>query len=406
MRRILLVSACAAVLVVSAGSVFSADWPGWRGQGRNGFSSDMGINKDWAVRPPKELWRIPLGDVGHAGPAVANGKVFIVDHKDGKDVLRAIDLATGKDVWTCAYEDAKAENYGFSRATPLIEGGKVYGVSMMGNVLCLDEKDGKVLWRKNLVQDFGGRLPTWLMAVSPVIDGDKLIVVPGASDGAVAALNKDTGELVWKGGGGDKPGYSTPVVATLAGKKQYVVFLATTLAGVDASDGKLLWSFPWTTKYDVNAATPIVVGDDSVFITSGYSRGCALAKVGADGVTKVWENKAVSAHFNSPVLDGGYLYANSDPGDLVCLNAKTGEVAWKQDGFEKGGLAAVDGCIVAQAGDRGTLVLCEMSPRGYKELGRIDAFPKSRKRAWAPPIVADMKLVARDLKELVCYDIK
>ena len=195
-------------------------------------------------------------------------------------------------------------------------------------------------------------------------------------------------------------------MATLAGRKQYIVFLATQLAGVDAQDGKLLWSFPWKTQYDVNAATPIVVGNDSVFITSGYGRGCALVKVTADGATKVWENKRIKAHFNSPVLDGGYLYGNSDPDDLVCLDAKTGDAAWSQEGFEKGGVAAVDGCLVAQNGQRGTLVLCVMSPKGYKELGRINAFPKSRKEAWAPPIVADMKLIARDLKELVCYDLK
>ena len=405
MRRMWLAFTYVVAAAAVATALFAADWPGWRGQRRDGYSLEKGINKGWKAKPPKELWRIPLGDIGHAGPAVAGGKVFIVDHQKGDDVVRAIDAATGKDVWTYAYADGTGEDYGFTRSTPLIEGGKVYVISMMGKVLCLDEKDGKVVWEKSLIADLGGRKAQWHMSMSAIIDGDKLIVVPGAKDGAVAALNKDTGELIWKGGGSDIPGYSTPVVLTPEGKKLYVVFLGTSLVGVDAEDGKLLWSLEWKTKYDVNAATPVVIGDAGVFITSGYGRGCALLKVSARGVEKIWENKNVQAHFNSAVFAGAYLYANSDPDDLVCLDVKTGKTVWKQDGFEKGGLLSVNGCIIAQSGSRGTLVLCRMTPDGYQELGRIDAFPKCRKRAWAPPIVADMKLFARDLKELVCYDL-
>ena len=398
---------CWTVMVLAAaGLCLGADWPGWRGPNRDAISPDTGINKDWNANAPKELWRVKVGDLGHAGPAVADGKVFILDHKGSEDIVRAIDLSTGKDVWKTRYEDASKQNYGFSRATPLVENGKVCTVSFNGNVHCLDAKDGKILWKKSLVGDFGGRAPQWMFAMSPVIDGEKLILVTGATGGDVIAVNKDTGDVLWKGGGGDLPGYSTPVVATLAGKRQYLVFMANALTGVDAADGKRLWKFQWQTEYDVNAATPIVVGDDSVFITSGYNRGCALVKVTADAATKVWENKNIKSHFNSPVLSGGYLYGTSDPGDLVCLDAKTGNVVWKQDGFEKGGLLAIDGVIIAQDGRRGTLVMCELSPKGYKELGRINAFPKCRQRAWAPPIVADKKLIARDMSELVCYDLK
>ncbi len=402
-RSVLLSCACLALLTAIC---LGAEWPGWRGPNKDGISPETAINKDWKAKPPKELWRVALSDGGHAGLAVSGGKLFIIDHQAGKDVVRAIDAATGKDAWTCPYDDKSKDNYGFSRATPLVDGGRVYTVSMMGNVLCLNEKDGKVVWQKNLVKDFGGELPGWQMACSPMIDGEKLILVPGGRAGAVLALKKDTGALIWRGGAADKPGYSTPVAATVAGKKQYVVLTSSMLQGVQASDGKALWSVSWKTQYDVNAPTPVVTGPDTVFITSGYGRGCALVKVKADGASIAWENKNIQSHFNTPLFFDGRLYGTTDPGDLVCLDAKTGDNVWRKGGFEKGGVAGVAGCVVAQVGNRGTLVLVEMAPAGYKELGRIEAFPNCHERAWSPPIVAEGKVFARDLKEVACFDIK
>ncbi|MCX7886502.1 MAG: PQQ-binding-like beta-propeller repeat protein, partial [Verrucomicrobiae bacterium] len=226
----------AGVLVAQA--LLAADWPNFLGPTRNSLSPETGLNKNWSTYPPRELWRVPMNDDGYAGPSVANGKVFIVDHRGDKDVVRALDLRTGKDVWTYSYNDRAKPNYGFARATPTVEGGKVYTVSRFGWVHCLDEKTGSLIWRKDVVAQFKGIIPRWEMAWSAVVDGDKLIVVPGGDGAAVAALDKNTGATVWKGGGSDKPGYATPVVATLHGVKQYVVFTAFHLIGVDAASGK------------------------------------------------------------------------------------------------------------------------------------------------------------------------
>jgi outer membrane protein assembly factor BamB len=238
--------------------------------------------------------------------------------------------------------------------------------------------------------------------MSPLIDGDAVILVPGGGN-AVAAVNRKTGQVVWKGGGNDKPGYSTPVPATLAGRKQYVVFLGTSLRGVDAGSGQELWSLPWKTNYDVNAAVPIPVGGDSVFVTSGYGHGCALVSVAGGSAKAVWENTEIQSHFNSGVLKDGCIYHTTDPGRLVCIDAKTGAMKWSQNGFEKGGLVGVDGTLIVLDGRSGKITMAEMSPNGYKELGSL---PGLGGQSWSPPIVGNGKLIVRNKSTLACYDLK
>jgi len=217
----------------------------------------------------------------------------------------------------------------------------------------------------------------------------------------VAALNAATGETIWKGGGNDIPGYATPVKATIQGTEQYVVFAGKALIGVDASSGQGLWRYPWETKYDVNAATPIVSGD-AIFITSGYGHGCAIIQINEDGPVRIWENREVMAHFNSPIYLGGVFFANSDPGHLVCLNPGNGQPIWKQQGFEKGGLVAVDGTIIAIDGRGGDVVMVEATQAGYHELGRINPLGG---QSWTAPIVADGKLIVRNKEAMVCLDL-
>jgi outer membrane protein assembly factor BamB len=342
-----------------------------------------------------------MGDDGFAGPAVADGRVFIVDHEGADDVVRALDLKTGSNVWTYSYADSQRPNYGFARSTPAIDQGKVYTVSRMGVVNCLDAPTGAQVWSKNVVSEFKGQLPGWQMSMSPLVDGNRLIVCPAGPDASVAALDKLTGRTIWAGGGSQKMGYSTPVAASIGGRKQYIVFAGTALTGVDAAGGRLLWSVPWQTSYDVNAATPIVIGD-TVFVTSGYARGCALVKVSGEKTEILWENKDISPHFNSPVFKDGYFYGSGD-GPLVCMEAKTGKVMWKQPGFEKGGLVGVDGCLIAVNGGGGDVVLLKMSPDQYTELGRMKPLGG---QSWTAPIVADGKLIIRNKSALACLNLK
>lgn len=380
----------------------AADWPHFYGPASNGFAPDKGINKTWTKNAPRTLWKVPMSDRGYSGPSIALGKVFIIDHQGAQDIVRALDVNNGRQVWEYRYNDAASSNYGFARTTPTVDWSKLYTLSRQGTLNCLDADTGHLLWTKNIIKEFGGKLPTWFLATSPVIDGNKVIVCPGGKDAAVVALDKNNGRLIWKGGGSDTPGYATPVLATINGRYQYVVFTAFSLIGVDANNGKLLWSFPWKTGCDVNAAMPIVIGN-SVFITSGYGHGCALIDV-AGGAAKVrWQTRDIQSHFNAPILANGYIYGDSDPGNLVCLEAKTGKLCWKQSGFEKGGLIGVDGAILAFSGNTGDLVMVKLSPTRYQELGR---FRPLGGQSWSPPVVANGKLFIRNTSTLACLALR
>ncbi len=380
-------------------STTGKDWPNFHGPNWDNISTETGINKNWGSKPPKLLWKTSMGDNGYAGPSVADGKVFIIDHAGSQDVVRAIDLKTGRDVWTFKYKDADSDNNGFSRSTPTYENGKVYVISRLGSVGCLNAETGKIIWSGGLVEAFGGRRPQWDYSMSPYIDGNKLILVPGGSSAGVAAVDKSNGRTIWKGGGNDQPGYATPVKAKIGGRDQYIVFMAKGVIGVDVSSGSQLWRQQWETNYDVNAATPLITSS-GVFITSDYGRGCAMVNPGG-GIK--WENKSMQSHFSSPVLYEGKIYGTTDPGKLVCMDPASGRVLWQQDGFEKGGITIVDGAIIALDGGGGDCVICDATPSGYKERGR---FKPLGGQSWTAPIVAQGRLIVRNKQTLACYDLK
>lgn len=398
MTRLIAAAVLGACLMGGAAS--AADWPQFRGLKADGFSPGTGINKDWKASEPQTLWQVPLSDEGYGGPAVAGGNVFIIDHRDKQDIVRCLALADGKEVWTYAYEDAAKPNYGFTRATPTIQGGKVYTISREGRVHCLDAPTGKVLWQVNMPKDLAGQPGGWGYAASVLIDGEKAIVSPGGDGSLVAALDRSSGKLLWKSGT-DSAGYATPVLATLNGIRQYIIFSAASLSGFAAEDGKLLWTVPWKTSWDVNAASPLPL-DGAIFVSSGYGVGCAVIDIEPEGPVERFKNKVMQQTFTSGVVYEGLIYGTTDPGDLVCLDPKTGKETWRQKGFESGGVAGVDGVLLAMGGKTGELVMVDLKPNAYKELGRIKPLGG---QSWAAPIVADGKVIVRNNQALACIDI-
>jgi outer membrane protein assembly factor BamB len=378
------------------------DWIAFRGPNADGISPETGINKSWSSSPPRLLWKQNLSDGGFAGPSSAHGLVYIIDHQGNEDVIRAFDLQSGQERWRYSYEDASGDNYGYARSTPAIDGETLYAVSRMGKLICLEALTGKLLWQKDLIAEFGGRLPSWEMAVSPVIDGDRLIVVPGGNNASVVALNKKDGQVIWKGGGSEAPGYATPVVAVINGKKQYVCFLARSVVGVDAENGQVIWRHPWRTSYDVNAATPLVMGD-SVFITSGYGTGCAMLDIQGGRVSVRWQHREMKSRFSSPIYYDGHIYGTTEPGELLCIDPSSGRVLWQQRGFEWGGLMGVDGALIVMNGAEGDVVLVERSPAAYRELGRIKPLGG---RSWTAPILSRGKLIVRNNNAIACLELK
>ncbi|MHC5054054.1 MAG: PQQ-binding-like beta-propeller repeat protein [Planctomycetota bacterium] len=391
-----------AFLLCAATASPAEDWPCFLGPNGDASSSETGINKNWRAKPPKELWRVSLSDNGFAGPSVADGKVFIVDHEGDQDIVRAIDLKKGNDVWRFPYRDAGKHNWGFTQSTPAYDAGRLYTMSCEGKVHCIDAKTGRKRWMVDVKRQFGGKSGGWRYASSPLVDGRVLIVCPGGKNAAVA-LDKNTGRPLWaSGGGGEKAGYATAVGATIGGRKQYVVFTGTSAVGVDARSGRMLWKHGWRTKHDVNASSPRVLGNN-VFITSDYGRGCALLSITGASARVAWENKEMQSQFSTPVVHDKHIIGTTDPGRLVCLDPRSGRVVWQQRGFEKGGVCAVDGTLIVCDGKTGDVAMCELSTARYRELGRIKPLGG---KSWTAPIVADKKLIVRNQKAMVCLDLR
>lgn len=405
----------------------AGDWPRFRGPGGDGVSPETGINKDWTSRPPKQLWKVALTDRGYACIAVAGGKVFIIDHKGKQDILRALSLASGDELWRFSYDDTTTNQFGYARCTPTFDQGRLYLISRLGKLFCIDAAAGKPIWMKDVLADLGGKRPTFAFVAAPLVMGDKLIVMTGGKEGVLCALAKADGKLLWRGAKGvdlgappeparvlpngtkvpwgapDSPGYFVPVPAKLNGRDQLLCANGRALISVSPENGETLWSHPWPTVNGNNIADPIVIGD-SVLFNSSDDHGAVMLDFPGGKPAVRYHTKALQTLFSAPVLYKGLVYAISDPdGELICMDPKDGKVHWRQKGFERGPVLAVDGAILALDGKGGALALVEATAAGYKELGR---FTPLGGQSWTPPVIADGRLLIRNRDALACFDLK
>jgi outer membrane protein assembly factor BamB len=416
----LLVAACADAAEPADSKPKPFDWPQWQGPDRTGVSKETGLLKEWPKDGPKLAWKVKGLGGGYSTPSVAAGRIFGMSYRGGEEGVWALDEVTGKELWWARIAGAKKIDKGEgSRGTPTVDGDRVYALGTAGDLACLNVKDGKEVWHKNLPSDFGGRMMSgWGYSESPLIDGDRLICTPGGKDATLVALNKTTGELIWKAPvpGGDGAGYASAIAVDFGGRREYVQFLGKGVAGVEAESGKFLWRYNHPANGTANAATPIY-HDGSVFATSAYNSGGGLVKLsqGDDGSVKadeVWfSKKDMQNHHGGVILLDGYLYgANGGNGGgfLICLDFKTGNVMWDQRdrrGVSKGSVALADGRIYYRQED-GTMILFEPSPKEYLERGRFLQPDRSSKPDWPHPVVANGKLYLRDQDVLLCYDVK
>ena len=390
-------------------SAQASDWPQWHGPHRDGISTETGWSTSWPKEGLKTVWKAEVG-TGYGTVSVSNGRLYVQGNTSDQDTVYCFDATTGKEVWKYTYPCPAKDPNGYHgiRSTPTVEGGNVYTTSRQGDLFCLDAAKGGVKWSKNFTKDFGGKVPTWGFAISPLVEGELLIVEPGGPGAAVVALKKESGEVVWKAGA-DPAGYSSPVVFELKGERGVAVFAAKTLVGRSVKDGKELWRYPWKTSYDVNAATPLVDGT-RVFISSGYGSGCALIDVGVTPVKEIWRNKNMRNHVNSCVLWKGFIYGFDDE-KLRCLDAATGAVKWTEDKYGKGSVSIADGKLLLYS-EKGQLGLATPSADGYKELAFVPALTVKAKYpggaqtpTWAVPVLANGKIYCRSQDDLVCLDV-
>jgi outer membrane protein assembly factor BamB len=277
-------------------------------------------------------------------------------------------------------------------------------------MVCVTAADGKEQWRKDLRKDFGGKPPTWGYSESPLVDGDQVIVTPGGSQGAMVALDRKTGNVIWQSKDfTDEAHYSSIVLADIGGTRQYVQLTAASVVGVSAKDGSVLWKA--ARKGNVAVIPTPVVDGDRVYVTSGYNAGSHLFKVTANAgkfsVEQVYAQRAMAVHHGGVVKVGDYLYGYSDSRGLACQNFLTGEIVWaEKQKIKKGCVSYADGALYFREEDTGTMILVEASPDGYKEKGRFLQPDRVKEKAWPHPTIANGRLYLRDQDTLLCYEVK
>jgi outer membrane protein assembly factor BamB len=395
--------AAAAVLARTAAAP-GDDWPQFRGPHRDGAAPGARLAHGWPPSGPRQLWRVPIGD-GYSHLAVADGRVYTLYGANAAEYLSAYDAASGRQLWVQRTDSELMNDQGNGpRSTPTFDAGTLYVQSAQGRLLAVAAATGKVLWSHDLGREFGARMPTWGSASSPLVEGDLLLVAAGGSGGHSAmAFDKHTGKVIWAALD-EKPGYASPIAITAAGMRQAVFFTGSSVSALAPLDGRPLWRVPWETSYDVNAATPLFIAPDKLFVSSGYDTGAAVFQIHAGGgqvaVTPVWQSRVLKNQFSSTVLAGDYLYG-FDNGTLKCVKAQTGEERWKQRGLGHGSLILAGDLLVVLS-ESGKLVLADASPDAYHERASYQALSG---RCWSGPSLAGGKLFLRNAEAMAAFDL-
>ena len=414
-------------LVMSAllcGDILTAratEWPQWRGPNRDGISDEVGILKEWSPNGPKVLWKIPLGE-GFSGISVSQGRVYTMFSEGNDEFVVCLDATDGGEIWRFRSDKNYHEGQGGNgpRATPTIDGDLLFTISAYGKLYALNAANGQEVWSHDLQRKFGSKMPRWGFSTSPLVDGELLLVeVGGKGEKSIVAFNKKTGDVIWSSYK-DKLGYSSPIAITVKGIRQIIFLTGTKVVSVSPTDGTIYWQRPWETDYDINAATPVFIPPDKVFISSGYDTGAAVLQMrvfvspdddraasvqisenqGAIRIEEIWKNRKLKNQFSSSVLHANYLYG-FDNSILKCIDANTGEEQWKNRGFGKGSVILADGHLILLS-DRGKLGLAEATPEGYIEKASAQVLSGL---CWTAPTLASGKLYVRNEEEIACLDI-
>ena len=403
-----------ALIGVASAAFAAEEWPKWRGPRGDGIVREEGLLDRWPEGGPRKVWSRPVG-IGFSSPIGYEGRVYLFSLEGDKETMTALDAETGKPAWSEGYGIGDSPDYAGTRATPTIEGNRIYTYGSTGILVARNLSDGKELWRLDVLKAVGASPRGWGQASSPTIL-DNLIYVQSGEGGPVAvAVDKNGGKVAWQSQAKNLGGFGSAAVAEVQGKRQLIVFGGKKLYGMDPQTGRTIWNEPWETRYDVNASTPIVQ-NGQVFITSGYgpdSGGCALFQISPAGVKKLWEKtgfKGINSKFQTAILDNGYLYGVTEEkqGSLKCLEWATGKEAWhanepKRIGFGASLVRAADRLIVQSQG--GTLYLMQATPKGSQVISKFELFPEGFEQVWSTPLVYRGKLYAKGEKELVCLEV-
>ena len=374
------------------------DWPNFRGPNHDGISAETGFTTAWTTAIPL-VWEREIGDAFSSFACVGD-KVYTCGAEDGQQVIFCLNADNGEVVWKLPFEKRYRDPQGGdgTRATPTVSEGRVYILGGHGRLLCLSADKGKIIWEKKFKHK-----PQWGYSGSVLIEGNMAVVSPGDNHGSLIAYDKKTGKEIWKSGD-DPPGYATPYPFTFNGKRYIVGFMAKSAVIVEAGTGRQVWRTKWKTAYDINAADPIY-HDGHLFLSSGYQTGSALFKLAVAGdkltAKEVWRGKTLMNKFQTPILHDGKLYG-SDQKALSCVDFLTGEQMWRKNRVKHGTLILADGHLLLLT-ERGELQIAPADPSAFEPVTTAEILSG---RCWTVSVLHDGRLYARNLKRVVCFDLK
>ncbi len=408
MTLVLAVGLSALSITTAAQSGASTDWPQWRGPDRTGLSKETGLLKQWPPSGPALVWSISNLGIGYGSLAIKDDRIFVQGSNGRQSIVFALNRADGKGIWSKALGAAVENDRGSGpRGTPTLDEDRIYVQTENGDLACLKAADGTAIWQRNILKDFNGRNPQWLMSESPLVDGNNVIVTPGGRGAGMVALDKMTGKTVWTSKDlNDAAGYSSPVVADVQGVRSYMTLTDEAGVGVRASDGKLMWHYTRVANGTANITTPVFF-DNKVFYSSAYDTGGVLlaltAQNGEVKAQQVYFTREMQNHHGGVLLVNGYLYGFNNS-ILTCLEFATGKLMWRDRSVGKGSLTFAEGNLYILSEDN-VMGLAEAIPTGYREKGRF-RIPDQGLPSWAHPVVSGGKLYIRNQRTLTAYDIK
>ncbi len=380
------------------------DWPRWLGPRGDGISRETNLADRWPDGGPPPLWSAEVG-VGFASPVAAGGVVYLFTLNDGAETLTAFDAASGKIRWSRDQRGGWDSSYPGTRATPAIDGGQIYTFGATGNLVCRDLDSGLPRWTTSVTREARTKNPGWGNASTPLVDGDLVYVQAGVGGPIAVAVRKADGSVAWKSQAVGAGGYAHPILIDVEGTRQLVVFGGEAVVGMDPATGETRWSHRWPTGYNVNGSTP-VYRDGHLFVTSAYGQGCTMLRVTASGVTALWKNTNIESRFQPTILDGDFLYANSE-GTLTCMSWPDGAIRWrakdKRLRLGNGGSFVRTGERLVTLSERGKLSLARATPDGATLLSQAQVL--DGRYVWATPLLYGGRLYAKGDQEFICFDV-
>ena len=391
----------------------------WRPENRTGVSAETGLMKSWSDDGPALLWSNLELAKGYSSPSFGTSTIFITGNTGADDILYALDM-NGKILWKTVMGRAWTGSNPESRATPTVEGNRVYTTSGFGDLACLDGTNGKILWSYKASELNKGTYGNWGIAESLLIDGDKIYFSPGGPETMTIALNKATGDVIWKSASlNDKPGYVSPILINYAGKKMIVSASLGHVFGVDASNGEILWkvaheqsSDPNLRRFDLIKCTTPLYKDGMVYVTGGYDTGGMMVKIADDGksATVAWTDPVLDDHHGGVVLINGYIYGsnwvNNGTGNWCCIDWKTGKKMWEQAWMCKGSIISAEGMLYIYEEKNGNVGLLKANPEKFDLVSTFKVTLGNAGPFWAHPVIHNGILYLRRTNALMAYNIK